>query len=70
MNLPTSCAIPLADAWFCQTCQVVLNRELCCYCASAAHTQRLAPWLNRDEPAITVPLSIAHLLVVPAKQVA
>ena len=36
------CAIPLDQAWFCESSRVVCNDATCCNCASPEHTQCLA----------------------------
>jgi hypothetical protein len=51
-------AIPLDEAWYCESCRVILNDSICFCCASAEHTQQLAPWLDRE------PISIPHTGVI------
>ena len=60
------CAIPLDQAWYCESCRVICNDATCCNCASAEHTQRLAPWLDREREPISIPLSGVILSVTPA----
>ena len=60
------CAIPLNQAWYCESCHVISNDETCCTCASAEHSQRLAPWLNREHEPISIPLTGVILSVTPA----
>jgi hypothetical protein len=65
ISWPTErCAIPLDQAWYCESCRVICNDATCCSCASAEHTQRLAPWLDREP--ISIPLTGVILSVVPA----
>ena len=56
-------AIPLNEAWYCESCQVILNCPDCFCCASAGHTQRLRPWLDREP--INLPPTGVFLSVVP-----
>ena len=58
------CAIPLDQAWYCESCRVICNDATCCTCASAEHTQRLAPWLDREP--ISIPVTGVILSVTPA----
>ena len=60
------CAIPLDQAWYCESCRVICNDATCCTCASAEHTQRLAPWLDRERDPISIPLTGVILSVTPA----
>ena len=67
VSAPTDrCAIPLDNAWFCESCRAICNDATCCNCASAEHTQRLAPWLDREREPISIPLTGVILTVVPA----
>jgi hypothetical protein len=59
------CAIPLDQAWFCESCQVITNGETCCTCASAEHNQRLKLWLDREREPIRVPRTGVFLTVIP-----
>ena len=65
MKLADRCAIPLAQAWFCQSCGVINNAMVCCYCDSSDHSQRLADWLDR-EPIVSIPTTGVILSIVPA----
>jgi hypothetical protein len=56
--------IPLDQAWYCESCRAISNCITCCNCASQEHTQRLAPWLDREP--ISIPLSGVILSVTPA----
>ncbi len=58
-------AIPLDEAWYCESCRVVLNHAACFCCASSDHTQRLAPWLDREYEPLRIPLSGVFLSVTP-----
>ena len=60
------CAIPLDLAWFCESCRVVCNDATCCNCDSPEHTQRLAPWLDREP--INLPATGVYLTVIPASK--
>ena len=60
------CVIPLNKAWYCESCHVICNDATCCTCASAEHTQRLAPWLDREREPISIPLTGVILSVTPA----
>jgi hypothetical protein len=62
------CAIPLDQAWFCESCHVITNDETCSACASADHNQRLALWLDREREPIRVPANGVYLTVIPASQ--
>jgi hypothetical protein len=62
------CAIPLDQAWFCESCHTITNDATCCTCASAEHTQRLAPWLDREREPIRVPSTGVFLTVIPASK--
>ena len=62
------CAIPLDQAWFCESCHVITNDATCCYCASAEHSQRLAAWLDREREPIRVPSTGVFLTVIPASR--
>jgi hypothetical protein len=62
------CAIPLDQAWFCESCHVITNYETCCTCGSAQHNQRLALWLDREREPIRVPPTGVYLTVIPASQ--
>lgn len=57
------CVIPLDRAWFCESCCAVSNDAHCSNCDSAAHTDRLAKWLD---PAIIIPGSGVWLSISPA----
>jgi len=59
------CVIPLDQAWFCESCRAVTNDVTCCSCASAEHTQRLAPWLDREPEPVRVPPTGVFLTVIP-----
>ena len=63
-----SCAIPLDQAWFCESCRVITNDPTCCSCASAEHNQRLAPWLDREPETIIIPPTGVFLTVIPASK--
>ena len=58
------CAIPLDQAWFCESCRAIGNDATCCNCDSPEHTQRLAPWLDREP--INIPATGVFLTVIPA----
>jgi hypothetical protein len=58
--------IPLDQAWYCESCRAISNDATCCSCASAEHTQRLAPWLDREREPIRVPSTGVFLTVIPA----
>ena len=60
------CAIPLDEAWFCESCRAITNDVTCCFCASEEHTQRLAPWLDRERETINLPSTGVFLTVIPA----
>ena len=62
-----SCAIPLDEAWYCDSCRAICNDGTCYLCASAEHSQRLAPWLDR-EPDISLPQTGVFLTVIPASK--
>ena len=59
-------AIPLDEAWFCESCHVILNDSACFCCASAVHTYRLAAWLNREP--LSIPETGVFLTVIPASK--
>jgi len=59
-------AIPLAEAWYCESCHVILNVPACFCCASAVHSYRLAQWLDREP--IRIPLSGVFLSVTPPRK--
>lgn len=61
------CAISLDQAWYCESCRVVVNDPLCSLCDSRDHTQRLAPWLDW-EPAISVQLNGVVVSISPIPQ--
>jgi hypothetical protein len=61
-------AIPLDEAWYCESCHVILNNSACFCCASAEHTQRLAPWLNREPEPIHLPMTGVFLSVIPGSR--
>jgi hypothetical protein len=61
-----SCAIPLDQAWYCESCRVISNDWTCSACASAEHNQRLALWLDREREPIRVPATGVFLTVIPA----
>jgi hypothetical protein len=58
-------AIPLDEAWYCESCRVVLNGSTCFCCASAEHIHRLAPWLDHEREPISIPLTGVILSVIP-----
>jgi len=59
-------AIPLNEAWYCESCRVILNDSSCFCCASDGHTHRLASWLDREpEPPISLPPTGVFLSVIP-----
>src|SRR5215472_4414881 len=62
------CAIPLDQAWYCESCHVISNDGTCCSCASAEHNQRLALWLDREREPIRVPPTGVFLTVIPASK--
>jgi hypothetical protein len=62
------CAIPLDQAWYCESCRAICNDAACCSCASADHTQRLALWLDREREPISIPLTGVFLTVIPASK--
>jgi len=64
-SLSQFCAIPLDQAWYCESCRAVCNYPTCLCCASAAHTQRLALWLDREREPISIPLTGVILSVIP-----
>lgn len=59
-------AIPLDEAWYCESCRVILNDATCFCCASAEHTQRLAPWLDREP--LNIPATGVFLTVIPVSK--
>jgi hypothetical protein len=59
-------AIPLDEAWYCESCRVILNDSICFCCASGEHTNRLAPWLDYEREPISIPRSGVFLTVIPA----
>jgi hypothetical protein len=61
-------AIPLDEAWYCESCRVILNDSTCFCCASAEHTNRLAPWLDREHEPIRIPPTGVFLTVIPASK--
>jgi hypothetical protein len=61
-------AIPLDEAWYCESCRVILNDSACFCCASAEHTHRLAPWLDREPEIISIPASGVFLTVIPTSK--
>jgi hypothetical protein len=67
-QITESCAIPLDQAWYCESCHVITNDEMCCTCASAEHNQRLALWLDREREPIRVPATGEFLTVIPASK--
>ena len=62
------CAIPLDSAWFCESCRAIGNDLTCCLCDNSEHTQRLAPWLDREPEPISVPLTGVFLTVIPSSR--
>ena len=62
------CVIPLDQAWYCESCLAISNDENCGNCASAEHTQRLGPWLDREREPIRVPPTGVFLTVIPASR--
>lgn len=67
ISWPTErCTIPLDQAWYCESCRVICNDTTCSNCDSREHTQRLAPWLDREP--INIPLSGVFLSVTPASK--
>ena len=64
--LAERCAIPLDQAWYCESCRMICNDPTCCTCASAEHAQRMAPWLDREIQPISIPLTGVILSVTPA----
>jgi len=60
------CAIPLDEAWYCESCRAISNDSTCCCCASAEHSQRLALWLDRDREPLSLPATGVFLTVIPA----
>ena len=62
------CAIPVDQAWYCESCRVICSEATCCNCASAEHTQPLAPWLDREREPISIPLTGVILTVIPASR--
>ena len=67
-SLAQRCLIPLDRAWYCESCLAISNDETCYNCASAQHTQRLAPWLDREREPIRVPPTGVFLTVIPASK--
>ena len=67
-HITEHCMIPLDQAWFCESCHVITNDEMCCTCASAEHNQRLALWLDREREPIRVPPTGVFLTVIPASK--
>ena len=61
-------AIPLDEAWYCESCRVILNASTCFCCASAVHTHPLAPWLDREPEIINIPAHGVYLTVIPASK--
>jgi hypothetical protein len=59
-------AIPLDEAWYCESCRVILNDSICFCCGSAEHAHRLAPWLDHVREPISIPLTGVILTVTPA----
>ena len=59
-------AIPLDEAWYCESCRVILNCPACFCCDSATHTNRLGPWLDREP--ISLPPTGVYLSVIPGKK--
>jgi hypothetical protein len=62
-QITESCAIPLDQAWYCESCRVISNDWTCCSCANAEHNQRLALWLDREREPIRVPSTGVFLTV-------
>lgn len=60
--------IPLDQAWYCESCRAISNDPTCCNCASAEHTQRLAPWLDREREPIRIPPTGVFLTVIPTSK--
>ena len=58
-------AIPLDEAWYCESCHVILNVSACFCCGSNGHTHRLAAWLDREREPISIPLTGVILSVIP-----
>jgi hypothetical protein len=58
-------AIPLDEAWYCESCRVILNDSTCFCCASREHIHRLAAWLDRDSQALRVPDRGVFITVTP-----
>jgi hypothetical protein len=67
-QITESCAIPLDQAWYCESCRVITNDGRCCSCASEEHNQRLALWLDREREPIRVPSTGVFLTVIPASK--
>jgi len=65
---PQRCVIPLDQAWFCESCRAISNDANCCTCASAEHSQRLAPWLDHEREPISLPLTGFTLTVTPTSK--
>ena len=59
-------AIPLDEAWYCESCRVILNAATCFCCASAEHSHRLDPWLDREP--ISLPATGVFLTVIPTSK--
>ena len=59
-------AIPLAEAWYCESCRVILNVPACFCCASAVHSHRMAQWLDREP--IRIPQNGVFLSVTPPSE--
>ena len=59
------CVISLDQAWFCESCRAICNNPTCACCASAEHTERLAPWLDREREPISIPSTGVFLSVTP-----
>ncbi|HKF49342.1 MAG TPA: hypothetical protein VKB38_18425 [Terracidiphilus sp.] len=62
------CAIPLDQAWYCESCRAICSDATCRSCASAEHTGRIAPWLDREPEPIHLPKTGVFLSVIPGSR--
>ena len=68
ISWPARCVIPLDQAWYCESCRAISNDATCCNCASEGHSQRLAPWLDREREPISIPPTGVFLTVIPTSK--